>query len=278
VNPHNFRPVFTHEQIAVSLRATILTTLAFCTATILDQNQLYSDILTILPSDPSISNYLLYPEGQWSKDSVGFLRLDNRMYVLDNADLHLRVLQYYHDHVLAGHLGQNKILELIRRHYTWPNIHDNIQKFCKSCITCMRSKLQRHRPYGSLQQLLIPERPWNSISMDFIEKLPSSSGFDTILVIVDCLLKQAIFISTHDTITSAELARLFVIHVFSKHGVPSHVMSDHGSEFVSHFFHSLGTALDIRLHFTSGYHLEANGQAEWTNQTLEQYLHIYCNY
>ena len=114
--------------------------------------------------------------------------------------------------------------------------------------------------------------------MDFIKKLPSSSGFDTILVIVDRLSKQAIFIPTHDTITSAELAHLFVTYVFSKHGVPSHVMFDRGSEFVSHFFHSLGIALDIRLHFTSGYHLEANGQAEWTNQTLEQYLHIYCNY
>jgi len=105
--------------------------------------------------------------------------------------------------------------------------------------------------------------------MDFIKKLSSSSGFDTILVIVDRLSKQAIFIPTHDTITSAELARLFVNHVFSKHGVPSHVMSDCGSEFVSHFFRSLGTTLDMRLHFTSGYHLEANGQAERTNQTLK---------
>jgi len=95
---------------------------------------------------------------------------------------------------------------------------------------------------------------------------------------VDRLSKQAIFIPTHDTITSAELARLFITHVFSKHGVPSHVTSDRGSEFVFHFFHSLGTALDMRLHFTSGYHPEANGQAEQTNQTLEQYLHVYCNY
>jgi len=101
--------------------------------------------------------------------------------------------------------------------------------------------------------------------MDFIEKLPFFSSFDTILVIVDRLSKQAIFIPTQDTITSVELARLFVIHVFSKHGVPSHVTSDHGSEFVSYFFCFLGTTLDMRLHFTSGYHLEANGQAEWTN-------------
>jgi len=142
----------------------------------------------------------------------------------------------------------------------------------------MRSKPQCHRPYGSLQQLPVLEHPWNSISIDFIEKLPSFSSFDTILVIVDHLLKQAIFIPTHDTITSVELAHLFVVHVFSKHRVPSHITSDHGSEFVSHFFYSLGTALDVRLHFTSGYHPEANGQVERTNQMLEQYLHVYCNY
>ena len=114
--------------------------------------------------------------------------------------------------------------------------------------------------------------------MNFIEKLPSSTSFNIILVIVDCLSKQAIFISTHDNITSAELAWLFIIHVFSKHEVSSNVISDHSSEFVSHFFHSLGTTLDMRLHFTSGYHLEANDQVERTNQMSEQYLHIYCNY
>ena len=108
--------------------------------------------------------------------------------------------------------------------------------------------------------------------MDFIEKLPRSSGYTAILVVVDRLTKQVIFIPTHDTITSAELAKLFVLHVFSKHSVPSHVTSDRGSEFVSHFFRSLGKALDMTLHFTSRYHLEGDGQTEQTNQTLEQYI------
>ena len=114
--------------------------------------------------------------------------------------------------------------------------------------------------------------------MDFIEKLLSPSGFDTILVIVNQLTKQAIFISAHDTITSADLACLFVLHVFFKHGVPSHVISDRGSEFVSNFFWSLGTALDMWLHFTSDYHPEGDGQTKHMNQTLKQYLHVYCNY
>ena len=114
--------------------------------------------------------------------------------------------------------------------------------------------------------------------MDFIEQLPPLEGFTAILVIIDRLSKQALFIPTHNTITSAELAKLFLLHVFSKHGVPAHVTSDQGSKFVSHFFWSLGKALDMHLHFTSGYHPEGDGQTECANQTLEQYLQIYCNY
>ena len=114
--------------------------------------------------------------------------------------------------------------------------------------------------------------------MDFIEQLLKLSGYTAILVVVDRLTKQAIFIPTHDTITSADLAKLFILHVFSKHSVPSHVTSDHGSEFISHFFRYLRKALDMWLHFTSGYHLEGDGQTKWTNQTLEQYLRVYSNY
>jgi len=98
--------------------------------------------------------------------------------------------------------------------------------------------------------------------MGFIEKLPPSLGYTSILVIVDCLSKQSLFIPTHDTITSPQLAQLFILHIFSKHGIPSHVTSDHGMEFVSHFFRSLGMALDMKLHFTSGYHPEGDGQTE----------------
>ena len=142
----------------------------------------------------------------------------------------------------------------------------------------MQAKPQCHKPYGLLKQLPIPKCPWNSISMDFIETLLSSSGCDSILVIVDQLTKQSIFIPTTIHCTSEDLAVLFITYMFSKHGVPQHVTSDWGSEFVFQFFHSLGKALDMTLHFTSGYHPEGNGQTECTNQTLEQYLCIFCNY
>ena len=169
-------------------------------------------------------------------------------------------------------------MELVQCEYVWLKLRDSVKSYIKSCTTCMRSKSQRHHPYKLLKQLPIPERPWNSISMDFIEKLPMSDGSNTILVIIDCLTKQSIFIPTIDTITSSMLAKLFILHVFSKHGVPSHVTSDHGTEFISTFFRSLSKVLDMKLHFTSGYHPEGNGQTEHANQTLEQYLQVYCNY
>jgi len=95
--------------------------------------------------------------------------------------------------------------------------------------------------------------------MDFIKQLPLSNGYTNILVIVDWLTKQAIFIPTIRSIDTTGLAQLFIKNVFSKHSTPSHVISDHRVEFVSKFFKSLANRLNMKLHFTLGYYSEANG-------------------
>jgi hypothetical protein len=114
--------------------------------------------------------------------------------------------------------------------------------------------------------------------MDFIEWLLMSSRFTAILVVIDWLSKQGIFTSTNDMINSVQLMHLFILHVFSKHGVPTHITSNQGSKFVSHFFWLLSKALDMKLHFTPIYHPEGDGQTEHMNEILEQYLQIFRNY
>ena len=278
INSTNLWPVFMQEQLASSLRVTFLSIPVLHTMIIMDTEKLHSDIQSSLQSDPIASIQLNSPSPRWSVDSEGFLLFDEKIYISDHSDLQLHVLQYKHDHPISRHFRQNQTLELVWRQYVWLKLQDSIKSYVKSCTTCMCSKSQRHRPYGLLKQLLIPERPWNSISMDFIEKLPMSDSSNTILVIVDLLTKQSIFILTVDTITSPMLAKLFILHVFSKHGIPLHVTSSRGLEFVSAFFCSLGKVLDMKLHFTSSYHPEGNRQTERANQTLEQYLQVYCNY
>jgi hypothetical protein len=178
---------------------------------------------------------------------VGFIWIDQWILVSESGDLQLCILQSF-------------------------NIREFVADYVKSCTTCARSKAKQHKPYGLLCQLPVLLHPWESISIDFIEQFPDSEGFTAILVVVDHCTKQALFILTHDTITSAQLAELFIIHVFSKHRVLSHVTSDQGSKFVSCFFRSLGKALNMKLHFTLGYHPEGDGQMERVNQTLEQYV------
>jgi transposase InsO family protein len=115
--------------------------------------------------------------------------------------------------------------------------------------------------------------------MDFIEQLPRSEDiYDAILVIVDHLMKMGIFIPTHTGITAEELARIFLSNVFAKHGLPADIIADHRSEFTSEFWRSLSMVLGIKLNHSTAYHPETDGQTEWVNQSLEQYLCMYCNY
>ncbi|SOV09218.1 uncharacterized protein UDID_18291 [Ustilago sp. UG-2017a] len=129
-----------------------------------------------------------------------------------------------------------------------------------------------------LKSLPVPPHPWSSISMDLIEQLPPSSDFTAILVVVDRLTKMAIFVPTTNELDAPKLAKLFLCHVYSKHGLPTSIVSDRGSEFTSHFWRSLSTLLGIENHFSSAYHPQSDGQTERINQVLEQFLHGYSNH
>jgi hypothetical protein len=293
-NPQNLCPVFTQEHLATSLHATRLqpivsdaVALVNVLVPILDATALAEDIRIGITADP-LAKWELdlclkgSPSPQFSMSQTGLLLLDHRVYIPDyrpeRGNLRTRILQSKHDHITAGHFGYNKTLELLRCEYVWPNIRSDVQRFVSQCVLCTCNKPTCHCPYRLLQPLPIPERPWHSVSMDFIEQLLASNGYTAILVVVDRLSKESIFIPTTDNATAIDVADYFVTHVFSKHRIPLHVSSDRGSEFTSHFFRSLSTLLQMRLHFTSGHHPSANGQVECINSTLEQYLRMYCNY
>jgi hypothetical protein len=137
-----------------------------------------------------------------------------------------------------------------------------IELFVRSCDTCMRAKAKRHKPYGPLRFLPIGERPWSSISMDFIEGLPESEGRDAILVVVDRMTKMALFVPTTKDVDMEELVRIFVQNIFSKHGAPQDIISDRGRHFVSRLWNGVCSALKIKSNLSTAYHPETDGQTE----------------
>ncbi|UTT94977.1 hypothetical protein NDA17_001413 [Ustilago hordei] len=185
--------------------------------------------------------------------------------------------------ITAGHVGRDATIKAAQRHYWWPNMTAWIADYVASCPVCARYKAPRHRPYGLLQPLATPDRPWGSISLDFIEGLPpskkyDSKTYDSILVIVDRLTKFAILAPTHKTVTAKQTAVLLYGHMVRLFGYPDHMVSDRGRQFISGAWKAFAEQMGVKHSLSTAYHPQTDGQTERVNQVIEQYLRMYCNY
>jgi hypothetical protein len=123
------------------------------------------------------------------------------------------------------------------------------------------------------------QTPFGMIALDFITKLPTSQGNDTILTITDhnCS-KAALFFPCKETITAEEVAELYGKHMFPHYGIPCKVISDRDPRFMGRFMTTLCAKLGIKQNLSTAYHPQTDGQLERTNQWLEQYIRIFGNY
>nr|GEU54061.1 putative reverse transcriptase domain-containing protein [Tanacetum cinerariifolium] len=81
-------------------------------------------------------------------------------------------------------------------------------------------KAEHQRPSGLLQQPKIPVWKWKGIAIDFVTRLPStSSGHDTIWVIMDPLTKSAHFLPMREDYKMDRLARSYLNEIVVRHGV-----------------------------------------------------------
>ncbi|GJV60941.1 putative reverse transcriptase domain-containing protein, partial [Tanacetum coccineum] len=134
-------------------------------------------------------------------------------------------------------------------------------------------KADHQRPSSLLQQPEISVWKWEMIAMDFVTKLPrTSSGHDTIWVIVDRLTKSAHFLPMREDYKMERLARLYLNEIVARHGMPISIISDRDSCFTSKFWQSMQEALRTRLDMSMAYHPQTDGQSERTIQTLEDML------
>jgi transposase InsO family protein len=201
---------------------------------------------------------------------------DNRAVVPD-SECQLSVLRHLHDSASAGHFGEAKTLELVRREFYWPDMENFIKKYVASCDTCQRVKKPKHKPYGLLKPLPIPQRPWSDIAMDFAV-LPPSNGFNLVWVVICRLTRQVHYIAAKDTITAAELAQLFLDNIVKLHGLPQTIVSDRGTLFTSHYWQEFMNALSIKHNLSTAHHQQTDGATERVIQTLKTYLRAFVNY
>jgi hypothetical protein len=85
----------------------------------------------------------------------------------------------------------------------------DIQKYCKTCVDCQRSKGSNHKPFRKLHPLPVPTKPWDSIGMDFIGPFPKSKGFNYLWVIICHMTSMVHLIPVNTTMKASELSWIY---------------------------------------------------------------------
>nr|GEX45420.1 putative reverse transcriptase domain-containing protein [Tanacetum cinerariifolium] len=117
----------------------------------------------------------------------------------------------------------------------------------------------------AMYQPEIPEWKCEMIEIDFVTKLPrTSSGHDTIWVIMDQLTKSAHFLPMREDYKMDKLARLYLNEIVAGHGVLISIIFDRDSHFTSRFWQSMQEALGTCLDMSTAYHTQTDGQMKFS--------------
>ena len=211
------------------------------------------------------------PEFQIRDDGV--LVRGSRMCVLEIGELKMEIMEEAHSSAYAIHLGSTKTYNTLREHYWWKGMKKEIADFVSRCLTCQQVKAEHQKLAGKIQPLPIPVWKWDKITMDFVTGLPRTRRqHNAIWVIVDRLTKSAHFLPVSNDDPLDKLAQLYVEEIVRLHGVPISIISDKDPIFTSRFWSSLQDAMGTRLHFSTAFHHQTDGQSERTIQTLEDMI------
>nr|GEY57492.1 putative reverse transcriptase domain-containing protein [Tanacetum cinerariifolium] len=165
-------------------------------------------------------------------------RSDGTLYYLDRIWVHLKgdvrtlIMDEAHKSKYSIHPGADKMYYDLRDRYWWHRIKKDIAEY-------------------------------EGTTMDFVIKLPrTSSGHDTICVIVDRLTKSTHFLPMREDYKMDRLARLYLNEIVARHGVSISIISNHDSRFTSWFWQSMQEALGTRLDMSTSYHPQTDSQTE----------------
>ncbi len=180
------------------------------------------------------------------------------------------VLELAHLHMLASHLGAANTTQQIRGRFHWPGMEAEVKRFCQSCPTCQKTS-QRTPPPSPLIPLPVIEVPFERIGMDLVGPLSKfARGHEHILVIVDYATRYPEAVPLRKATAKSIAHELFLLS--SREGIPTEILTDQGTPFMSRLMADLCTLFKVKQLRTSVYHPQTDGLVERLNQMLKQML------
>lgn len=226
-----------------------------------------SAVITSYTSDPQgtqlITKLSLSPDAVPNYTlSGGILRFYNRIWIGNDKALQTQLISAMHSSAVGGHSGIPVTYSRLKQYFYWPSMKSSVQQFVHACTVCQQAKPDRARYPGLLQPLPVPDSAWQMDSLDFVEGLPRSGSFNSILVVVDKYSKFAHFVPLRHPFTTLSVAKAYLDNVYKLHGMPLSLVSDRDRVFTSKLWQELFSLAGVQLRMSSSYHPQTDGQTE----------------
>jgi hypothetical protein len=121
----------------------------------------------------------------------------------------------------------------------------------------------------------VPTAVWTDIGLDFVEALPCVGGKSVILTVVDRFSKYCHFIPLGHPYTAESVAQAFFAEIVRLHSVPQSMVSDRNPVFTSVFWQELMRLIGAKIHMTSAFHPQSDGQTKAANKVITMYLRCF---
>lgn len=185
------------------------------------------------------------------------------------------ILEAVHDSPLGGHLGVDKTSTRILEKYYWAGYSTDVADFIQTCDVCQRRKTTVPSPRAALQPIPVG-RPFEMLAMDFLELPQTPRGNRYVLVVADYFTRWIEAFAVPDQ-KRETVARTLIDGVFTRHGFPLLLHSDHGRNFEGNVIKEMCGILGIEKVRTSPYHPQCDGLVERMNRQIIDMLAKYCS-
>ena len=173
---------------------------------------------------------------------------------------------YHEYHEKLAHLAADRVFELVRKKFYWPNSMHDIEEYIKKRCRCLISKKPNIKEKAELVPI-VSTYPFEILSFDFVHLDKCRGGYEYALVVVDHFTKWVQIYATKNKSAISAADKIFNNYIL-KYGFPKRLHHDQGKEFDNTLFARLRKLSGVGRSRTTGYHPEGNGITERMNKTL----------